>query len=220
MAKDVRNGSHCSLCGKKISLMDKNYTHKLSDGTLCSNCNMMLVVYLSELNHWVSKEEYNENMQARYNWRGEYNMPEQEAKSLLLMRDKIAKRHLQSAGLESGTVFTVEETFKMPKSPAIFILRAIKVRNKVVLQGFSLKGEIRKGDSITLLINGTLQTVKALDVVPYGTGAFDKSGFFDQLGTNVHNHKIKEAKMGWIIVDTEDIDGVAKSGFVAAVPKE
>ena len=220
MNKDIRYGSHCSLCGKKISFMDKNYTHKLSDGSLCSECNMKLVVYLSEQNDWVSKEEYKENMQAKYNWRQEHCMPLAEAKSLLLIRDKIAQRHLQSVKLESGSVFTVQETFQMPKSPAIFILRAIKVKNKAVLQGFSLKGEIRKGDNVTLNINGNLQTIKALDVIPNGTAAFNKSSFFDLLSTNVHNHKIKEAKLGWIIIDTEDIEGIQKDGFVATLPKK
>ena len=218
--KKIRYSGTCSLCNGKVKLLDRNYTHILSDGTLCQKCDMALSQFLSERNSWIDKDEYISVMEKNYSPHNEHGMPLKKAQALLKLRDTVCDRFLKTIELDSGDVFVAQEVFQMPKSPAIFILRAIKVKNKAVLQGFSLKGEIRKGDNVTLNINGNLQTIKALDVIQNGTDAFNKSSFFDLLSTNVHNHKIKEAKLGWIIIDTEDIEGIKKDGFVAILPKK
>lgn len=213
----IRHSGTCSLCGHKVKLLDRNYTHILSDGTLCHNCNMTILQLLSARNSWIDKDEYLSVMDRSYNWREEYIMPLEKAQALFELRDIVCNRFLKTIELDNGDVFVAQEVFQMPKSPAIFILRALKVKNKAVIQGFALKGKFKKGDSIKLRIGSNIQTVKALDVVPCGTNPLIKSTFFDNLSTNVHNHTIDEGQEGWIIIDTEEFDKIKPNDFVAKI---
>lgn len=214
--KDVRYGTHCSLCSKKISFMEKNYTHILSDGTLCQKCHMTILQLLSQRDWWIDKKEYNQVMQANYSFRKEHCMPLEKARALFALRDKVCDTFLKTVELDDGNVFVVKDVFGMPKSPAIFILRAMKVKKKAVLQGFTLKGKVKKGDSIKLNIGGSVHSFTALDVVPAGTHPLEKETFYSELGTNIHNHTVSEDGDGWIIIDTEDYESITDSRFAAA----
>lgn len=213
----IRYSGTCSLCGEKVKLLDRNYTHILSDGTLCHKCNMAIIQFLSERNSWIDKDEYISVMEKNYSYREEHSMPLEKAQVLFELRDTVCNRFLKTVELEDGDVFVAQEVFQMPKSPAIFILRALKVRNKAVLQGFALKGKFKKNDNIKMKIDGNIQTVKALDVVPCGTNPLNKSTFFDNLSTNVHNHTINEGQDGWIIIDTEEFNKINAGDFVAKI---
>ena len=146
--KKIRYSGTCSLCNGKVKLLDRNYTHILSDGTLCQKCDMALLKFLSERNSWVGKDEYLSVMKKNYSRHEEHSMPLEKAQALLKLRDTVCERFLKTIELDSGDVFVAQEVFQMPKSPAIFILRALKVRNKAVLQGFTLKGGLHKNDTI------------------------------------------------------------------------
>lgn len=213
--KKVRYSGTCSLCGQKVKLLDRNYTHILSDGTLCQKCNMAICQFLSDRNSWVDKDEYLLVMEKNYSRHNEHSMPLEKAQALLNLRDTVCDRFLKTVELDNGDVFVAQEVFQMPKSPAIFILRALKVRNKAALQGFSLRGKFKKGDTIKLRIGGNIKSVKALDVVPCGTDPLIKSTFFSNLESNVHNHTINEGRDGWIIIDTEEFDKINSGDFVA-----
>ena len=92
----------------------------------------------------------------------------------------------------------------------------MKLKKKVVLQGFPLKGTIQKGDRVRINVAGTIRDFTALDVVPREMGPLEKDTFFSQLGANVHNHKILEGGDGWIIIDTEESGFIPENTFVAA----
>lgn len=220
MENDVRNGQYCSLCSKKISFMEKNYIHILSDGTACQKCHLTIQQLLSQKKYWVSKEEYSEVMKKDFNPRAEYAMPLEKAQDLFLLRDRVCSGFLQTVGLQDGGAFTVQNVFAMPKSPPIFILRAMKLKNKAVLQGFPLKGEVRKGDRIKIALSGMVCEFTALDVVPAGTDPLTKETFYSQLGANVHNHKVDEERDGWIIIDTEDCQSLSNVRFAAVCNRD
>lgn len=215
--KKIRYSGTCSLCNGKVKLLDKNYTHILSDGTLCQKCHMAILQFISAKNAWVEKDEYLSVMEKNYSYSDEHSMPLEKAQALLKLRDTVCDRFLKTIELDSGDVFVAQEVFQMPKSPAIFILRALKVRNKAVLQGFTLRGKFKKGDTIMLRIGGNIQTVKVIDAVPCGTNPLTKSTFFDNLSTNIHNHTIAEGQDGWIIIDTEESDKIKLGDFIAKI---
>lgn len=215
MENDVRNGKYCSLCSQKISFMEKNYTHILSDGTACQKCHLTIQQLLSQKKYWVSKEEYSEVMKKNFTPRAEYAMPLEKARDLFLLRDRVCSGFLRTVGLQEGSAFTVQNIFAMPKNPGIFILRAMKLKNKAVLQGFPLKGEVRKGDRIKLNLAGKVCEFTALDVVPAGTDPLIKETFYSQLSANVHSHKVNEDHAGWIIIDTEDCQSLSDVRFAA-----
>ncbi|MBO5836478.1 MAG: hypothetical protein J6Q92_01125 [Oscillospiraceae bacterium] len=143
-------------------------------------------------------------------------MPLEKAQDLFALRDRVCSRFLETVDLNEGNVFVAQKLFAMPKSPPIFILRAMKLKKKVVLQGFPLKGTIQKGDRVRINVAGTIRDFTALDVVPREMGPLEKDTFFSQLGANVHNHKILEGGDGWIIIDTEESGFIPENTFVAA----
>jgi len=214
--KDIRHKANCSICSDKLNFVEKGNVHILSDGTLCQKCNSTIHQLLDERRWWADIDEFNAlGLQGKYDFFEGNCMPLKEAQALLALRDRVADRFLKSVGLDSGSVFVAQRLFAMPKSPSIFILRAMKLKNKAVLQGFPLKGTIKKGDRVRINVAGTIRDFTALDVVPREMGPLEKDTFFSQLGSNVHNHKIPEDNDGWIIIDTEDYRSIAEGGLAA-----
>lgn len=208
-------GNTCSLCGDKVKLLDRNYLHILNDGPLCQKCHMTILQLLTQRKWWVSEEDYMQVMQTHYSVKQHHSMPLEKAKALFALRDGICNDFCRTVNLNEGNVFAVQNVFAMPKSPPIFILRALKLRNKAVLQGFPLKGTIQKGDCVRINISGSVREFTALDVVPAGTNRLEKSTFFSQLEANVHSHKISEDGDGWIIIDTEEVGVIPEKTFAA-----
>lgn len=215
MAKEILHADTCSLCSEKLTFAEKSYTHILSDGTLCQKCHMTLLQLLSQRRWWVDDDTYSQAMQAAYSHRKAHCLPLEKARTLLTLRNASCNAFLQTVELETGCVFVTQETFAMPKSPAIFILRAMKLKNKRVLQGFPLKGEIRKGDPVRLKLDGKIHAFTALDVISSGTEPLEKATFFDLLSTNVHRHRLPEGQQGWIILDTEACEDIPTGSFAA-----
>lgn len=213
---DILYGKTCDLCGENVKLLDRNYLHILSDGTLCQKCHMTILQLLAQRSWWVSEEEYRKVITENFSIRSHHSLPLGKAQALLALRDRVCTGFLKTVQLEKGNVFAVQKVFKMPPKPPIFILRAMKVKNKAVLQGFTLKGTVQKGERIKLNISGMVREFTALDVIPAGTDPLTKETFFNQLGPNVHNHKVAEDGDGWIIIDTEECQNIPESTFAAA----
>lgn len=212
---DILYTGTCSLCGNKLKLSERNHHHMLSDGTLCQTCHMTILQLLSERPCWISEEEYMQVMEKKYSIRQHHQMPLEKAQALFAMRDRVCSSFLETVDLKDGHVFVAQELFAMPKSPAIFILRAMKLKNKAVLQGFPLKGTVKKGDRVRIPVAGTLRDFTALDVIPKGTDPLEKSTFFSQLESNIHSHKISEDTAGWIIIDTEEAELIPENTLAA-----
>lgn len=138
------HGSTCALCGNKVKLLDRNYLHMLSDGPLCQKCHMTILQLLTQRRWWISEAEYMQVMQKNYSIRQHHSMPLEKAQALFALRDGVCSNFLKTVDLDDGNVFAVQNVFAMPKSPPIFILRAMKLKKKAVLQGFTLKGTIQK----------------------------------------------------------------------------
>ena len=209
------HGSTCALCGNKVKLLDRNYLHMLSDGPLCQKCHMTILQLLTQRRWWISEAEYMQVMQKNYSIRQHHSMPLEKAQALFALRDGVCSNFLKTVDLDDGNVFAVQNVFAMPKSPPIFILRAMKLKKKAVLQGFTLKGTIQKGDRVRLNVSGTVREFTSLDVIPAGTDRLEKSTFFSQLEANVHSHRIPEDGDGWIIINTEETGFIPESSFAA-----
>lgn len=183
---------------------------------LCQRCDKTIGQLLDHRREWVSDEEYNQTVKTKFKSRQDHSMPLEKARELFELRDQVAARFLGTVGMPEGNVFVVSKVFQMPPSPPIFIIRSLKVRNKAVLEGFTLKGQVKKGDRITLVIGGAVKQFTALDVVPNPSSRLiKKETFFDELSTNVHNHTIGEEKDGWIIIDTAEMAGLSAPAFAA-----
>ncbi len=218
------NGNEiCVLCGKKLGMMQKMhinaYTHKLSDGVPCKECNWKLVILLLYRKYWAEPEAYAQAVSRQYDWTEQYVMPVKDAKALLSLRDEICERFLRKAGVEEGSVFVALERFKMPPSPSIFILRARKVRNKMTIRGLCLKGTLKRGDHVRIQMDGKSRDVEIVEVVPNPkeNGYFDKETFFNELTANIHDHTLSECEEGWLILDLEEQEECPRGGFLAGI---
>ena len=214
--KDIRYQANCSICSNKIGFFGNGYVHVLSDGTLCKNCNLTLHQLVDERKWWVDTDEFNAlGLQENYDFFEGNCMPLKEAQALLALRDRVSARFLKSVGLESGNVFAVQRVFAVSPSPPCFILRARKIRNRAVLQGFTLKGSVKKGDTVRLNIGGEIRSFTAVDVVPSEFDPLTTDTFYNKLIPNVHNHTLSEKDNGWIIIDIEEYKSIAKGIFAA-----
>ena len=221
-ARDIKGVKNCVLCGKKMGVGDKlhmnTYTHRLADGVPCPECDRKIMILLMYQKDWADAEVYKQALSRRYDWRSEYTMPVADAKTMLSLRDQLCDNFLQGIGAGEGGVFVVKESFQMPPSPpGIFILRARKIRNKMVVKGFSLKDTFKKGGKVLLQVNGELRETEILDAVPLGigNGKFNKETFYSQLSSNVHDHTLSECEDGWLILDTEQKEECPAKGFLA-----
>ena len=208
----------CAVCGKKFGIADKlhrnAYSHILMDAVPCEQCHRKLWRLLMHQKIWADMDALKQAMGKLYDYRKEYTLPLEKAKCLLALRDERCEQALRELGTGTG-VFVVMESFQVVPSPAIFILRARKVRNKAVIKGFPLRGEFKKGGTVVLKRNGAVTETEIVDAVPCGTSRFSRETFYDNLGTNVHDHTLSECEEGWLILNIEADQLLPKGELVA-----
>ena len=217
-ARDPKYAESCAVCGEKFGKLQKFteiYEHMVYDAPCCQECSSKIRKLLMYRNTWVGEDEYMQTVGRSFNYKRSYCVPLEYVKKLTDLRDAVSSRTLSDVSMADGSVFAVDQVFKMPPKPPIFILRARKVRNKMVVQGFMMKGQLKKDETVRLRIGGEVRSFKLLEVVPKRTEPFDRSQFFDELSANVHKHALKEGGEGWMILETEDCPELQKGTLLA-----
>jgi len=218
--ENTKMADNCALCGKKMNFKEKMYrnaySHRLQDGVPCEKCDRDLMYLLMYLNDWTKKEEYDQAVGTRYKWSQEYAVPVEKAKAIFALRDMLCENFLAEIKADADNVFMVQENFQMPPSPAgIFILRARKIRNKMVVKGFSLKGTFQKGGKVFIQNGASIREAEILEAVPRETLPFTKDTFWSQLGSNVHDHTLSECEEGWLILNIDTKEECPEKGYLA-----
>jgi len=62
--------------------------------------------------------------------------------------------------------------------------------------------------------NGAVAETEIIDAVPCGTSRFPKKTFYDNLGTNVHDHILSECEEGCRILNIEEDRLLPQGAFV------
>lgn len=212
----------CAVCGKKLGLSGKMIrnanSHILMDAVPCQACHLKLWRLLMHRELWVDEETYLQAMEQNYDYRKEYILPLEKAKTLLALRDSRCQEVCKVHSMEKGSVFAVQQSFQVPPKPPIFILRARKVRNRAVVQGLSIRGEFKKGGRAAVQVDGKVIETEIVDAISFAQArkseGFTRTTFLDELTTNVHNHTVAEGEEGWLILDIEAEQLLHKGGFV------
>lgn len=206
----------CAICGKEFSKAERFYwqgiSHKLMDGAPCRKCNRAIWLLLMHQKLWTKEADLLQAMGDINDYRNEYSVPVDKARALLALRDSRCEQIRQRLGGKAG-VFAVAESFQVTPSPPIFFLRARKVRNRAVIRGISLQGEFRQGDRVVFERNGATVETTVVDAIPRGTSEYNRSGFYDELQANIHDHTLSECEEGWLILDVEADRLLKKSAF-------
>ena len=225
-ARDIKGAENCAVCGKKLSAGDKlhlnAYSHYLSDGVPCPECESKMLHLLSEQELWIDAESFRQAMGGACDWKRKYSISTERAKLLFALRDERSAEVLREHKTEGGSVFAVDQCFQITPHPPIFILRARKVRNKAVVQGLCIKGTFKKGGRVALMQNGVLTEAEILDAISYATArkseGFTKATFYDELSTNVHKHTVNECDEGWLVLGIEADKLLPEGAFVVGKP--
>ena len=215
--KYVPVGSRCGACGKKLnffftgfwSVNNQRYNRYLSDGVLCAKCKENAEHFIKSRKKWMSKELQAQDKWQKFDARNMDYYSVSDIKALMEQKELSDKENLSTYGSEACGLFEIKTSFGANTHPfQVGIVRARKLKNKMVVFGKAEEGIFRKNDKVKLEVDGNLIETTVLEAFVFDPEAFTDSNmdvnFNETIAANLrYTRKIKENKMGWLILDID-----------------
>jgi hypothetical protein len=210
--KYIERGTLCGVCGKKLGFFYDGFwsvnskDRHLIDGVLCGKCHG----YFKELiqdKKWVSNEVKKQQQWKKFTSLISESYTAADIKWFFEQKENSDKENLSSYGSEASGLFRIINAFQIDPHPLqVGIVRAKKLKNKMVVFGKAEEGIFRKKDKVKLDIGGNITETTVLEAFVFDPEAFIKhdmyADFNDTIAANLrYTRKIKENKIGWLILD-------------------
>ena len=211
--KYIERGTSCGVCGKKLGLFYDDFwsvnsrDRHLIDGVLCGKCHKHFNTLIRD-KEWASQEVKKQPQWKKFTSLISESYTAEDIKWFFEQKEVSDKENLSAYGSEACGLFRIKVPFEIEPHPfQVGIVRANKLKNKMVVFGKAEEGIFRKKDKVKLDIGGNITETTVLEAFVFDPEAFIKhdmyADFNDTIAANLrYTRKIKENKMGWLILDT------------------
>lgn len=128
----------------------------------------------------------------------------QEARTVLEAPEKLAKEELAAVGPAYTSLFRMRKaTFIVPTALQVGVVRARRLKNKLVLFGFVQLGEFKKGDSVRILDGKHTREAAVLEAYIYDPDV-PENDLEVMLKANMGKQCLKQWQQGWLVLDDEE----------------
>lgn len=211
--KYVSHLARCGACNKKIGFFSSGFWSKnselrhLSNGVLCGRCYEHAVRLIEDKNKWMSKKlrKLDEWKKFDSDWMVKYSV--EDIQRLFRQKEICDGEVLCNYGRGASGIFIIKNAFQIePDIFAVGIKRAKKLYRKMVVFGTVEEGIFEKGNSVKINICGNITESTVVEAFAFEQDSVNgraMSAVFDEtLRANLrYTRKIKENKMGWLILD-------------------
>ena len=211
--KYIERGTLCSVCGKKLGFFydafwSVNSKDKhLIDGVLCRKCHEHFKELIQD-KKWVSNEVKKQQQWKKFTSLISESYTVADIKWFFEQKENSDKENLSAYGSEACGLFRIKVPFEIDPHPfQVGIVRARMLKKKMVVFGKVEEGIFQKKDKVKLDMGGNIIETTVLEAFVFDPEAFIKhnmyADFNDTIAANLrYTRKIKENKMGWLILDT------------------
>lgn len=207
-SKYVPMGKKCDLCGKKVGFLNTGFWSAnakwLRDGVICDCCYKKMELLSKFRNKWIPKDLSDEPFFTAIinsNW---HILDVKEAKAVLKAPEKLGKEELATIGPAYTSIFRMRKaTFIVPTALQVGVVRAKRLKNKLVLFGFVQLGEFKKGDSVLILDGKQRREATVLEAYIYDTDV-PENDLEVVLKANMGKQCLNQWQQGWLVLDDEE----------------
>ena len=210
--KYIERGTLCGVCGRKLGYFYDGFwsinskDRHLIDGVLCGKCHKHFKDLIED-KKWASKEVRKEPQWKKFTSLISESYTAEDIKWFFEQKENSDKENLSAYGSEACGLFRIKVPFDIEPHPLqVGIVRARKLKNKMVLFGKVEEGIFRKNDKVKLDMGGNIIETTVLEAFVFDPDAYKKydlyANFNDTIAANLrYTRKIKENRLGWLILD-------------------
>ena len=209
--KYIERGTLCAACSKKLGFFYDGFwsinskDRHLIDGVLCGKCygHFKELIYDKK---WVSKEVRKQQQWKKFTSLISESYTAADIKWFFEQKEFSDKENLLAYGSEACGLFRIINVFQTEPHPLqVGIVRAKKLKKKMVVFGKAEEGIFEKNNKVKIDIGGNITETTVLEAFVFDPEAFKdnmRANFSNTIAANLrYTRKIKENKMGWLILD-------------------
>jgi len=199
-------GSRCSLCGKRLGFFRTGFwsvnAAVLTDGALCPACIEKVQVLFQTRTQWMPDSLQKSDFWKYYGRKSWKSLSVDAAQKLLAAREQTENGILANYGSGADGLFTTRAVFRLePTALDVGVLRAKKLRNKLVAYGVSDRGTFKKDDIV--LVEHAEQRIRTRILEAYIQDC-EENDLQITLRAHMGRQMLPEDKTGWLVLDLED----------------
>lgn len=198
-------GTRCSLCGKKLGFFRTGFwsinASKLRDGELCVKCAEKVKRVIDTIPKRLKRgtEKQSSRPYANvYHW---HNLTVKNIAEMIAEKEQADREKLASFGDDKNSLFRIMEVVQIePTALQVGVVRAKRLRSKVVVFGVVERGNFSKNEAVYLEHQDASVGTTILEAYEWDC---EKNSLEINLRANMGKQRLVEGEQGWLVLDYE-----------------
>lgn len=198
-------GSRCSLCGKNLGFFRTGFwstnASKLVDGELCEKCAEKVERVISTMPEWLKSGTRKPSLRIRYNIHNWHSLTVKNIAEIIAAKEQTDREQLASFGDDKSSMFHIMEVVQIePTAMQVGVVRAKRLRSKVVVFGVVERGTFSKNDAVQLKQQDGSVNTTVLEAYVWDC---EENTLEINLRANMGKQRLVEGEQGWLVLNYE-----------------
>ncbi len=198
-------GSRCSLCGKNLGFFRTGFwstnASKLVDGELCEKCADKVERVIATMPKWLKRGTQKHSSRIHYNTHNWHNLTVKNVAEIIAAKEQADREKLASFGNDKNSLFRSMEAVQIePAALQVGVVRAKRLRSKVVVFGVVERGTFSKKDAVQLEQQDVSVGTTILEAYAWDC---EENTLEINLRANMGKQRLVEGEQGWLVLDYE-----------------
>ena len=198
-------GSRCSLCGKKLGFFRTGFwstnASKLVDGELCEKCAEKVDRVIATMPKWLKRGTQMHASRIHYNTHNWHKLTVKNIAEIIAAKEQADQEKLSAFGKGKSSLFRIMEVVQIePTALQVGVVRAKKLRGKVVVFGVVERGTFSKKDAVQLKQQDVSVDTAILEAYAWDC---EENTLEINLRANMGKQRLVEGEQGWLVLDYE-----------------
>lgn len=199
-------GSRCSLCGKKLGFFRTGFwstnASKLVDGELCEKCADKVERVIAIMPEWLKRGTQKHPSRIHHNTHNWHKLTVKNVTEMIAAKEQADREKLASFGNDKNSLFRIMEVVQIePTALQLGVVRAKRLRSKVVVFGVVERGTFSQNDAVQLEQQDVSVGTTVLEAYAWDC---EENTLEINLRANMGKQRLVEGEQGWLVLDYED----------------
>lgn len=198
-------GSCCSLCGKKLGFFRTGFwstnASKLRNGELCEKCAEKVKRVIANKREWLMSGTQKQSSWIHYNTHNWHNLTVKNVAEMIAAKEQADQEKLSAFGKGKSSLFRIMEVDQIePTALQVGVVRAKRLRSKVVVFGMVERGSFSRHDVVQLEQQDASVGTTILEAYAWDC---EENTLEVNLRANMGKQRLVEGEQGWLVLDYE-----------------
>ena len=198
-------GSLCSLCGKKLGFFRTGFwstnASKLRNGVLCEKCAEKVERVIAAMHEWSTSATQKHSSWIHFNTHNWHKLTVKNVAEMIAAKERADQEKLSAFGKGKSSLFRIMEVVQIePTALQVGVVRAKRLRSKVVVFGVVERGTFSKNDAVQLEQQDVSVDTTILEAYAWDC---EENTLEINLRANMGKQRLAEGEQGWLVLDYE-----------------